>query len=134
VVAQLSQPDMRLPIGYALSYPDRLPVAFGPIDWPRLSALTFEQPDRAAFPCLGLAYEAGQAGGLAPAWLNAANEVAVAAFLDGRVRWHRIADVIDATLERYPGAPASGVSADDVYEADRVARSRATAAVERMVA
>jgi 1-deoxy-D-xylulose-5-phosphate reductoisomerase len=131
-IAQLSQPDMRLPIGYALAYPSRLPVAFGPLDWGRLGALTFEAADRAAFPCLGLAYDAGRAGGLAPAWLNAANEVAVQAFLDGRVRWHRMADVIGATLDRYAGAPAGAVSADDVYEADRLARGRAAAAVERM--
>jgi 1-deoxy-D-xylulose-5-phosphate reductoisomerase len=133
VIAQLSQPDMRLPIGYALAYPERLPVAFGPLDWARLGALTFEPADRGAFPCLGLAYDAGRAGGLAPAWLNAANEVAVQAFLDGRIPWHRIAAVIEDTLAGYPGAPAAVVGADEVYDADRVARSAAAAAVERMV-
>jgi 1-deoxy-D-xylulose-5-phosphate reductoisomerase len=132
-IAQLSQPDMRLPIGYALAFPERLPVPFGPIDWERLGALTFEPPDREAFPCLGLAYDAGRAGGLAPAWLNAANEVAVQAFLDGRIAWRRIADVIRATLDGPSGSPAGAVTADDVYDADRAARSVAAAAVERMV-
>src|SRR5579862_3035963 len=131
-IAQLSQPDMRLPIGYALAFPERLPVPFGPIDWQRLGALTFEPPDRDAFPCLGLAYEAGGAGGLAPAWLNAANEEAVQAFLDGRIAWHRIADVSRATLDEYPGAPPAAVSADDVYDADRTARTVAAAAVGRI--
>ncbi len=88
VVAQLSMPDMRLPIGYALAYPDRLSTAFGAIDWSKLAVLEFEQPDRTLFRCLDLAYRAGRDGDLAPAWLNAANEVAVAAFLDGRISWN----------------------------------------------
>ena len=82
-IAQLSLPDMRLPIGYALAYPDRIATPFGRIDWAELRRLDFEPPDLATFRCLALAYEAGRAGGTAPAWLNAANEVAVAAFLDG---------------------------------------------------
>ena len=86
-LAQLSLPDMRLPIGYALAYPDRLATAFGAIDWTTLTRLDFEQPDREAFPCLDLAYHAGRAGGTAPATLNGANEVAVAAFLKGQIRW-----------------------------------------------
>src|SRR5579862_343486 len=133
VLAQLSQPDMRLPIGYALAYPARLPVAFGPIDWRHLRALTFEPPDPEAFPCLGLAYQAGRAGGLAPAWLNAANEVAVQAFLDRRIAWRHIADVIRTTLDGVGSAPAGSVSADDVYDADRSARAVAAGAVERVV-
>ena len=76
-IAQLSEPDMRLPIAYSLAYPDRSAVAFGALDWSKARELTFEPPDRAAFPCLDLAYEAGRTGGTAPAWLNAANEVAV---------------------------------------------------------
>ncbi len=95
-VAQLSEPDMRLPIGYALGYPDRLHHPFGAIDWTSLGRLDFEAPDRQAFRCLALAEAAGRAGGLAPAWLNAANEVAVAAFLSGRIPWSAIADVVDA--------------------------------------
>jgi 1-deoxy-D-xylulose-5-phosphate reductoisomerase len=132
-IAQLSQPDMRLPIGYALSYPARLDVAFGPIDWSAVRSLTFEPPDLTAFPCLGLAYQAGRAGGLAPAWLNAANEVAVAAFLEGRVRWVDIPSVITATLDSVvrSGGP---IGADDVYEADRAARAVADRVVKRMAA
>ena len=103
-------PDMRLPIGYALAYPERLPVAYGAIDWTKLSALEFEEPDRAVFPCLDLAYRAGRLGDLAPAWLNAANEVAVAAFLAERIGWSSIAEVVEATLDRYDAAarPAAG--------------------------
>jgi 1-deoxy-D-xylulose-5-phosphate reductoisomerase len=89
-IAQLSQPDMRGPIGYALCWPDRLPTPFGRLDWLGATRLDFEPPDHEAFPCLGLAYEAGRAGELAPAVLNAANEVAVAAFLEGRIAWAAI--------------------------------------------
>ena len=128
-VAQLSLPDMRLPIGYALAYPDRLPVAFGAIDWTKLSSLEFEEPDRSLFPCLDLAYRAGRAGDLAPAWLNAANEVAVTAFLAGRVAWTAIADVVERTLDRYDPPRPSGAeggaqlrSVDDVLDADATAR------------
>lgn len=135
-VAQLSEPDMRLPIGYALAYPRRLAAGFGRLDWARASTLEFEEPDRALFPCLDLAYEAGRAGDLAPAWLNAANEVAVQAFLDGRIRWTSIAEVVQATLDRYDppaatgtgGAPAAR-SVDDVLAADAGARREAERAV-----
>ena len=119
-IAQLSMPDMRLPIGYALAWPDRAAVPFGAIDWSTMSRLDFEPPDLEAFPCLGLAYAAGRAGGLAPAWLNAANEEAVAAFLDGRIAWVDIAAVCASVLDRHDGAEASDV--DAVVEADRRAR------------
>ncbi len=125
VVAQLSLPDMRLPIGYALAYPDRLSEAFGAIDWARLSLLEFEPPDRTAFPCLDLAYRAGRTGDLAPAWLNAANEVAVAAFLAGRIDWQGIAGVVAATLDRYEaprGGDAAERTVEDVLAADAGAR------------
>ena len=85
-IAQLSMPDMRLPIGYALGWPDRMATPYGRIDWATLGALTFEAPDRTTFVCLDLAYQAGRAGGTAPAALSAANEVAVEAFLAGRDR------------------------------------------------
>jgi 1-deoxy-D-xylulose-5-phosphate reductoisomerase len=98
-IAQLSEPDMRLPIGYALGHPERSRIAIGAMDWSRSRQLEFEPPDREAFPCLGLAYEAGRAGGTAPAWLNAANEVAVQAFLDKLISWTEIADVISETLD-----------------------------------
>ena len=128
-MAQLSLPDMRLPIGYALAYPDRLPATFGRIDWSELSRLDFEPPDLDAFPCLGLAYEAGRAGGTAPAVLNAANEIAVQAFADGLISWLAIADVIKETLD---GSDVRNPeSVDVVLEADCEARRRAAEALER---
>jgi 1-deoxy-D-xylulose-5-phosphate reductoisomerase len=130
-LAQLSLPDMRLPIGYALAYPDRLATPFGAIDWTSLPRLEFEPPDRAAFPCLDLAYHAGQVGGTAPAVLNGANEVAVAAFLAGRIRWTDIAAVIERTLSDIPIVDPDQVEA--VLDADRQARRRATRAVEQRV-
>ncbi|MET0323979.1 MAG: 1-deoxy-D-xylulose-5-phosphate reductoisomerase, partial [Ilumatobacteraceae bacterium] len=129
-IAQLSMPDMRLPIGYALGYPDRIATPFGRIDWGTVGTLTFEPPDLATFRCLGLAYEAGRAGGSAPAWLSAANEVAVEAFLAGRIRWDQIADVCNASLDRHDlGVPTS---VTDVVAADRAARLVAGQELERM--
>jgi len=123
VVAQLSEPDMRLPIGYALGYPRRLRRQFGAIDWREFSHLDFELPDRDVFECLGLAEQAGREGGLAPAWLNAGNEVAVAAFLHGRISWGEIAQVVAETLGAFDRAKVSEVA--DVIEADRRARLHA---------
>ena len=130
VLAQLSMPDMRLPIGYALAYPDRLPTPFGAIDWAQVGALTFEPPDRDAFPCLDLAYRAGRLGGAAPAWLNGANEVAVAAFLEGRIRWVDIPAIIASVLDDYSGGTPGTV--DDVLEADRTGRDLARRAADRL--
>ena len=127
-IAQLSLPDMRLPIGYALAYPDRIATPFGAIDWATLGSLDFEPPDLDAFPCLGLAYEAGRLGQTAPAWLNAANEVAVASFLDGAIRWVEIPDVCKGVLDRHDGAAADSV--DAVIEADRRAREAARQLIE----
>jgi len=129
VVAQLSMPDMRLPIGYALAYPDRLGTPFGAIDWASLSLLEFEPPDRATFPCLDLAYRAGRTGDLAPAWLNAANEVAVGAFLDGRITWSAIAHVVEATLDRYEAVGSGDRTVEDVLDADTTARRLADGVV-----
>jgi len=125
-IAQLSMPDMRLPIGLALGAPDRLVHPYGAIDWGEVSRLTFEPPDREAFPCLDIAYAAGRAGGNAPAILSGANEVAVAAFLDGTIGWTAIAEVVDAALQEGTG------KVDDlpgVLEADRTARIRAEKAI-----
>ena len=130
-IAQLSLPDMRLPIGYALAYPDRSGAPFGRIDWAELGRLDFEPPDRAAFPCLDLAYEAGRAGETAPACLNAANEVAVDAFLEGRIRWVDIADVLKETLDRHDGTKATSV--DVVMEVDRNARATARSVVDVII-
>ena len=128
-VAQLSQPDMRLCIGYALAYPDRLDVAYGAIDWTELGRLDFEPPDRDAFGCINLAYEAGRAAETAPAWLNAANEVAVQAFLDGRIRWIDIAHLLEEALGLWPGHEAADVEA--VLAADHGARRVAARLVKR---
>jgi 1-deoxy-D-xylulose-5-phosphate reductoisomerase len=130
-IAQLSEPDMRLPIGLALGAPDRLDEAFGPIDWSQLGRLDFEPPDLEAFPALRLAYEAGRAGGDAPATLSGANEVAVAAFLDGEIPWLGIAGVVADVLQ-YGTGNVSEVA--DVLEADRRARERARIAVEKRAA
>ncbi len=120
-VAQLSMPDMRLPIGYALAFPDRIATPFGRIDWSTLSRLDFEAPDVATFRCLTLAYEAGRVGQSAPAWLNAANEVAVASFLEGGIGWIDIAGVLESVLAQHDGAAADSVEA--VIDADTLARS-----------
>jgi 1-deoxy-D-xylulose-5-phosphate reductoisomerase len=127
-IAQLSRPDMRGPIGYALAHPDRLHTPFGALDWTASTCLEFEPPDHEAFPCLGLAYQAGRAGGTAPAALNAANEEAVAAFLDGRIGWSAIPDVLKAVLDRHDGATADGVAA--VIRADQRAREAARRVIE----
>ena len=128
-IAQLSMPDMRLPIAYALAAPGRVSQPVGVIDWARLGTLTFESPDLEAFPCLGLAYRAATAGGDAPATLNAANEVAVAAFLDGRLSWRGIADVVGEVLDGH--RPGNVATIEDVVESDGLARRRAATAVDR---
>src|SRR5438046_3426106 len=93
---------MRVPISSALHYPERVDVPLAPLDFARLGSLTFETPDEDTFACLRLAREAARAGGTAPCTLNAANEVAVHAFLSGRLRFLEIAEVIEETLERVP--------------------------------
>jgi 1-deoxy-D-xylulose-5-phosphate reductoisomerase len=114
---------MRLPIGYALGWPDRAGVPFGALDWSAPTTLTFEPPDRAVFGCIDLAYEAGRHGGSAPAWLSAANEVAVESFLAGALSWHGIAEVVAETLEAWPDEPMDEV--ESVLAADAAARTRA---------
>jgi 1-deoxy-D-xylulose-5-phosphate reductoisomerase len=131
-VAQLSRPDMRGPIAYALAWPDRATTPFGRLDWASVGTLDFEPPDLDAFACLGLAYEAGRAGGSAPAWLNAANEVAVTAFLDERIPWTAIAEVSKEALDRHDGTNLESV--DVVIEVDRRAREVARRVVERRAA
>jgi 1-deoxy-D-xylulose-5-phosphate reductoisomerase len=131
-IAQLSMPDMRLPIGYALGHPHRITTAFGRIDWASLRRLDFEPPDMATFRCLSLAYAAGRAGGSAPAWVSASNEVAVDAFLAGLIPWAAIADVSSAVLDAHDGATPDTV--DDVIAADAEARRRATEMIEQLAA
>ena len=128
-IAQLSLPDMRLPIGYALAWPDRFDTAFGAMDFSQPFDLHFEPPDHDAFPCLGLAYRAGRLGETAPAWLSATNEVAVEAFLDGRIRWIDIAAIIGDALERWSGSSADSIEA--VLDADAHGRAVAAEMVAR---
>jgi 1-deoxy-D-xylulose-5-phosphate reductoisomerase len=128
-LAQLSAPDMRLPIGYALGWPDRIATAYGALDWTAARTLTFEAPDRSMFRCIDLAYEAGRRGGSAPAWLSAANEVAVEAFLGGTLPWVGIAEVVEQTLEAWVDDHVDQV--EGVLAADAEARRRASEIVAR---
>jgi len=119
-LAHLGYPDMRVPISYALNYPDRVDVPVGTLDLVELGALTFEAPDLDSFPCLRLARDAAEAGGTAPCVLNAANEVAVHAFLAGDLSFTGIARVIESTLSELPAQPVRHFS--DLYTADAQAR------------
>jgi 1-deoxy-D-xylulose-5-phosphate reductoisomerase len=123
VLAQLSVTDMRVPIQYALSYPERWEAAIAGMDFTRPMQLEFGAPDHARFPCLALAWRALELGGTATAALNAANEEAVAAFLGGRAPFLAIPDAIRDVVEGEPPSPAGSLS--DVIEADRRARERA---------
>jgi 1-deoxy-D-xylulose-5-phosphate reductoisomerase len=118
--AHVGEPDMRVPIQYAITYPDRAPGGLGAFDFSGRS-LTFDHPDRRSFPALDLAYEAGRIGRSAPAVLNAADEVAVHAFLDGRLGFLGIPEVVERTLEEVPVVDL--VTVDDVVEVDREARA-----------
>jgi 1-deoxy-D-xylulose-5-phosphate reductoisomerase len=119
-LAHLGYPDMRVPISYALNHPDRVDVPVRPLDLVELGALTFEAPDLDAFPCLRLAREAAEAGGTAPCVLNAANEIAVHAFLAGDLSFTGIPRVIESTLSELPAQPVRHFS--DLYAADAQAR------------
>ncbi len=121
---QVCANDMKLPIQYTLLYPDQLPGPVAPYDWTQARAWSFEAPDLERFPCLGLAYEALRAGGTAPAILNAANEIAVAAFLEGRLGFWDIQACNAEVLARLPAGPATTLEA--VLAADRNARDNAS--------
>jgi 1-deoxy-D-xylulose-5-phosphate reductoisomerase len=129
-IAQLSLPTMKLPIAYALAYPDRFPVPYGAIDWATLGSLDFEVPDLESFPCLGLAFEAGRIGGTAPAWLSAAYDVAVDAFLKKRIRWVDISDVNAAVLAAHDGG--MGDTLEGVLWGDHLARRTADDLVDAL--
>jgi len=131
-LAHLGYPDMRVPIAYALHHPERVELPVAPLDLAALGALTFEAPDLDTFPCLRLAREAGEAGGTAPCILNAANEVAVHAFLNGRLRFHEIAEVIARTLDDIPAGRIHAFQT--LYAADRDARAAAADAVDERAA
>jgi 1-deoxy-D-xylulose-5-phosphate reductoisomerase len=127
MLAQLSNPDMRVPIAHALAWPERTESGAASLDLAAVKNLSFERPDERRFPCLKLAYAALRAGGTAPATLNAANEVAVQAFLDGRLPFTGIGEVIDSTLARCETRPADDLAA--VLDADAQARRTAAALV-----
>jgi 1-deoxy-D-xylulose-5-phosphate reductoisomerase len=128
VLAQLGTPDMRGPIAYALAFPERVECGAQQLDFARLASLQFEAPDLHRFPCLALAFDALRAGGAAPVVLNAANEIAVAAFLDRKLRFTDIAAVVNQVLERSQfSAPAS---LDDVFAIDALTRQLAQTSVQ----
>ena len=127
VTAELGEPDMRVPIQYAITYPERRPAPVSPLQLAGVD-LTFEKPDAATFLALELGYEAGRAGGSAPAVLNGADEVAVAAFLDHRIGFLDITDVVALTLEAVPRTELTTV--DDVFAADEEARLVATGVID----
>jgi 1-deoxy-D-xylulose-5-phosphate reductoisomerase len=129
VLAQLGVTDMRLPIQYALSYPERWEAAIPGLDWSRGMRLEFDAPDHDRFPCLRLAYRALAGGGSLPAVLNAANEEAVAAFLDERLPFPAISEAIQEVMDAHPATPIGALA--DVLEADAWARERARTALSR---
>ncbi|WP_046236721.1 1-deoxy-D-xylulose-5-phosphate reductoisomerase [Pseudomonas syringae pv. coryli] len=129
VLAQLGNPDMRTPIANALAWPARVDSGVAPLDLFRIGQLDFQAPDEERFPCLRLARQAAEAGGSAPAMLNAANEVAVAAFLDGRIRYLEIAGIIEEVLDHEPVTAVEGL--DAVFAADAKARLLAGQWLER---
>jgi len=132
VLAQLGTADMRVPIGYALGYPARLPLPIPKLDLTAVAQLTFEAPDANRFPCVKLAYQALNTGGTAPAVLNAANEAAVAAFLDNRIRFIDIPRVVERTLSAHDAGPAHEL--DPIIAADKWARDHAATVLRGLAA
>ncbi|MEZ5473984.1 MAG: 1-deoxy-D-xylulose-5-phosphate reductoisomerase [Steroidobacteraceae bacterium] len=130
VLAQLGSPDMRTPIAHALAWPDRIASGVQFLDLLRIGRLRFEAPDIEQFPCLALAQAAARAGGLRPAILNAANEVAVAAFLEGQLNFARISTVIDAVMNETQSGTLATL--DDVLAADAEARAKASAVIANL--
>ncbi|WP_248322102.1 MULTISPECIES: 1-deoxy-D-xylulose-5-phosphate reductoisomerase [unclassified Caballeronia] len=132
VLAQLGNPDMRTPIAHALAFPDRVESGVAPLDLAQIASLTFEKPDFARFPCLALAIDALEAGGIASAALNAANEIAVEAFLARRIGFMSIGGVVERVLSALPNTSAA--SLDDVLAADASARRLASRFVAELTA
>ena len=132
VLAQLSLPDMKLPIQYALTWPDRAPSLAAPLDLFKLARLDFARPDFRRFPCLELAFEAARRGGLSPAALNAANEIAVERFLAGKLRFTDIPAVVEKVLAACRGGSRERLTLAGAVEADSWARQKAADAAERL--
>lgn len=130
MIAQLGLPDMRTPISYAMRYPERMPLDLPSLDLTEIGTLTFCKPDHDRFPCLRLGYESLRIGGSMPAAMNAANEVAVDAFLNGGIRFLEIADVIRQTMDAH--AHRNVECLDDALEADRWAREKAESLVHAL--
>jgi len=127
VVAQLGIPDMRVPISYALSYPQRLPTGLSRLNLTECSSLSFLQPDTGRFPALGTAYDACRIGGCMPAVINAANEVAVAAFLEGKLKFPEISNVVIETMARVDYM--EDIDIETILAADRMARIESASVV-----
>ena len=127
MIAQLGLPDMRTPISYAMQYPERLSMDLPSLDLTEIAKLTFCKPDHDRFPCLNLGYESLRIGGTMPATLNAANEVAVEAFLNGGIRFTNIAEIIRSTMDDH--SPKDVETLEDALEADRWAREKAESLV-----
>jgi 1-deoxy-D-xylulose-5-phosphate reductoisomerase len=132
VLAQLGWPDMRLPLLYAISWPDRIPTDWKPLDLVKAGDLTFREPDRQKYPCMDLAYAAGRAGGSMTAVLNAANEQAVALFLDEKIQFLDIPKVIEMACDRHQADNRQNPCLDDILEADQWARQAVVEASEKL--
>jgi 1-deoxy-D-xylulose-5-phosphate reductoisomerase len=130
MIAQLGLPDMRTPISYAMRYPERMPLDLPSLDLTEIGTLTFCKPDHDRFPCLGLGYESLRVGGTMPAAMNAANEVAVEAFLNSGIRFVDIAEIVRCTMEAHQ--PREVESLDDALETDRWAREKAESFVHTL--
>ncbi|MBT8614103.1 1-deoxy-D-xylulose-5-phosphate reductoisomerase [Polynucleobacter paneuropaeus] len=130
VIAQMGQPDMRTPIAYGLAWPDRITAGVQSLSLTQQAALNFMEPDLQHFPCLSLAFQAGKQGGTAPVILNAANEIAVAAFLDNSLQYLQIPEVVERVLNTTP--PSTLSSLEDILEVDAKSRVLATDVIQRL--
>ena len=130
VIAQMGQPDMRTPIAYGLAWPDRITAGVQSLSLTQQAALNFMEPDLQRFPCLSLAFQAGKQGGTAPVILNAANEIAVAAFLDNALQYLQIPEVVERVLNTTP--PSTPSSLEDILEVDAKSRVLATDVIQRL--
>ncbi|MBT8593599.1 1-deoxy-D-xylulose-5-phosphate reductoisomerase [Polynucleobacter paneuropaeus] len=130
VIAQMGQPDMRTPIAYGLAWPDRITAGVQSLSLTQQAALNFMEPDLQHFPCLSLAFQAGKQGGTAPVILNAANEIAVAAFLDNALQYLQIPEVVERVLNTTP--PSTPSSLEDILEVDAKSRVLATDVIQRL--
>ncbi|MDO7642747.1 MAG: 1-deoxy-D-xylulose-5-phosphate reductoisomerase, partial [Reinekea forsetii] len=130
VLAQMGSPDMRTPISYGLAYPDRIVSGSAPLEFSQLLQLQFDQPDRVRFPCLRLAEEAMAEGGTVPAVLNAANEMSVAAFLEGDIGFMDIPRINEQVMTRLGRSPVESI--DQLLEVDRAARAQAAEQIKAL--